>query len=261
MPVLSYHPLVAELTYPPVMVLARGVFKALGLRFRISGAEHVPRSGGAVLASNHVGYLDFTFCGLAARPSDRLVRFMAKESVFRHPLAGPLMRGMKHIPVDRSAGASAFDHALDALRSGEVIGVFPEATISRSFQVKELKTGAARMAQEAGVPIVPMAIWGSQRVYTKGRRRDLRRGKAITMAVGEPFAPAPGDDPVQVTAELGRRLQALVMELQRTYPQAPSGDDDRWWVPAAIGGSAPTPEQAAAMDAGERAGGTAPPIT
>jgi 1-acyl-sn-glycerol-3-phosphate acyltransferase len=242
----------AERVYPPVILFARGVFAALGLKFTVEGAEHVPTSGGAVLASNHVGYLDFTFCGLAARPRRRLVRFMAKESVFRHPVSGPLMRGMHHIPVDRAAGAAAFDAALTALKDGEIVGVFPEATISRSYLVKELKSGAARMAQAADVPIIPMALWGSQRVYTKGRKPERRRGVPITIAVGEPFRPDPTQDPVEVTAEMGRRISALLGHLQRTYPYRPTGDDDRWWLPASLGGTAPTPAEAAAMDEAER---------
>src|SRR5204862_2155362 len=140
------------------------MFRVLGLRFDISGAEHVPTSGGAVLASNHVSYLDFIFVGLAAHPAKRYVRFMAKEAVFRHRVAGPLMRGMHHIPVDRTAGAGSYKAAVDALRSGEIVGVFPEATISRSFELKDFKAGAARMAAEAGVPLLPTVIWGSQRV-------------------------------------------------------------------------------------------------
>ena len=103
-------------------------------------------------------------------PSKRLVRFMAKKAVFDHKISGPLMRGMHHIPVDRKAGAGAYDEALAALRAGEVVGVFPEATISQSFEVKQLKTGAARMALAAGVPIVPVTIWGTQRLWTKGQQ-------------------------------------------------------------------------------------------
>lgn len=237
--------------YPPVLRVALTVFSALGLKFDIRGSEHIPRSGGAVLASNHIGYLDFTFVGLAAYP-DRLVRFMAKESIFRHRVAGPLMRGMHHIPVDRSAGAGAFDAAVGALKDGEIVGVFPEATISRSYMLKDIKTGAARMSQAAEVPLIPMALWGSQRVYTKGRKPSLRRGKSIMICVGEPFRPEPGADPAEVTAELGRRISALLEQLQREYPQAPSEDDDRWWVPRHLGGTAPTREEAAAMDAAER---------
>jgi 1-acyl-sn-glycerol-3-phosphate acyltransferase len=243
---------VAEVVYPPVIMLARGVFAALGLKFTIEGSEHIPTEGGAVLASNHIGYLDFTFCGLAAYPRKRLVRFMAKESVFRHKVSGPLMRGMHHIPVDRAAGAAAFDAAVTALKDGEIVGVFPEATISRSFLVKDLKTGAARMAQAAGVPIIPMALWGSQRVYTKGRRPDRRRGVAITMAVGEPVHPSPAADPLEATAEMGRRISTLLDHLQKTYPQQPAGESDRWWIPATQGGTAPTTAEAAAMDEAER---------
>src|SRR5918998_3372772 len=146
-----------ELVYPPVIAAAKTMFRVLDLKITIEGAHHVPRTGGAVMASNHVSYLDFIFCGLGAQESKRLVRFMAKQSVFTHKVSGPLMRGMRHIPVDRRAGAGSFASAVSALRSGEVIGVFPEATISRSFQVKELKSGATRMASQAGVPVLPVA--------------------------------------------------------------------------------------------------------
>ncbi len=159
-----------DLVYPPVLLAARGVFRALGLRFTIEGAHHVPRTGGAVLASNHVSYLDFTFVGYGARDAGRLVRFMAKESVFRHPVAGPLMRGMHHIPVDRAAGSAAFRGAMSALKAGELVGVFPEATISRSFELKEFKAGAARMAQAAGVP--------ARADPRLGRPADLHQGPA-----------------------------------------------------------------------------------
>jgi 1-acyl-sn-glycerol-3-phosphate acyltransferase len=244
---------VAELVYPPVLRLALGLFRALGIQFTVDGAEHVPVVGGAVLASNHVSYLDFTFCGLPAYPNKRLVRFMAKDAVFKHPVSGPLMRGMHHIPVDRTAGSAAFDTAVNALKAGEIVGVFPEATISRSFQLKEFKTGAARMAVAADVPLIPMALWGGQRIFTKGRPRDLSRGKAVTMAAGEPFRPDPGADPVETTAELKRRIGVLLTGLQERYPQQPSGDDDRWWLPVTRGGTAPTLEEATAMDLEEAA--------
>ena len=135
----------------------------------------MPATGGAVMAVNHTGYLDFAFAGLAARPAGRLVRFMAKEQVFRHPVSGPLMRGMHHIPVDRDAGAASYRAAVAALKAGEIVGVFPEATISRSFELKEFKSGAVRMAAAAGVPLLPTVIWGSQRIWTKGLPRRLGR--------------------------------------------------------------------------------------
>ena len=247
---LGYGSLMAEIVYPPVLVAARAMFRALDLRIHIDGAQHVPAEGGAALASNHVSYLDFIFVGLGARPAGRLVRFMAKQEVFAHKISGPLMRGMHHIPVDRKAGKAAYDHAVTALGNGEVVGVFPEATISRSFTVKDCKGGAARMAAQAGVPLIPMAVWGTQRLWTKGRPRALgTRHLPIEILIGEPLRPEPDEDPERVTALLRERIQGLLDRAQRDYPDKPS--QEPWWLPAHLGGTAPTPEQAAVLDGGK----------
>jgi 1-acyl-sn-glycerol-3-phosphate acyltransferase len=136
------------------------------------------------------------------------------------------------------------------LHRGEIVGVFPEATISRSFQLKEFRSGAARMAAEAAVPIIPMVTWGGHRIMTKGRPRDLTRGRTIAITVGEPFAPA--EDVQTTTNELRRRMQALLEQTQDAYPDRPVNDDDRWWLPAQLGGTAPTYDDAERMDAQER---------
>ncbi|MFC0006866.1 lysophospholipid acyltransferase family protein [Micromonospora siamensis] len=238
-----------ELVYPPVITAAKTMFRVLDLRLTVEGSHHVPRTGGAVMASNHVSYLDFIFCGYGAHESRRLVRFMAKHEVFAHKVSGPLMRGMKHIPVNRAAGAGSYNTAVDALRRGEVVGVFPEATISRSFTVKELKSGTTRMAQEAGVPVLPVALWGTQRLWTKGRPKTLtRRHTPITILIGEPMDPAAYPDANAMTVDLKSRLSALVDRAQREYPDQPAGPDDTWWLPAHLGGSAPTLEQAVELD-------------
>ena len=242
----------ADIVYPPVIWTAQLGFLAMGLKLKVIGAENVPRTGGAVVARTPTRYLDFIFVGLGAHKSRRLVRFMAKRQVFAHPVSGPLMRGMHHISVDRQAGKGSYDEALQAIRNGEVVGVFPEATISRSFTVKNLKTGAARMAIETGAPLIPMTVWGTQRIWTKGRPRNfLQRGIPVSIIVGEPIAVKPSDDPVKLTAVLAERLQSLFDEAQRTYPAKPSGPDDTWWLPASLGGSAPTPDEARKMDAAE----------
>ncbi|WP_433126727.1 lysophospholipid acyltransferase family protein [Micromonospora sp. CA-240977] len=241
-----------ELVYPPVIAAAKTMFRLLDLKITIEGAHHVPRTGGAVLAGNHISYLDFIFAGLGAVESGRRVRFMAKKSVFTHRISGPLMRGMRHISVDRDAGAASFRTAVAALKRGEIVGVFPEATISQSFTVKELKSGTVRMARSAKVPVLPVALWGTQRLWTKGRPRTLtRRHTPITILIGEPINPADFPDPNLLAAELNTRLSALVDRAQREYPDAPAGPDDTWWLPAHLGGSAPTPEEAAALDAAE----------
>ncbi|WP_353940787.1 lysophospholipid acyltransferase family protein [Streptomyces sp. HUAS MG91] len=241
----------AELVYRPVIGAAKTMFKALDLKIDCKGSENIPRSGGAVLVSNHISYLDFIFDGLAALPQKRLVRFMAKESVFRHKISGPLMRSMKHIPVDRSQGEHAYQHALQSLRAGEVVGVFPEATISESFTLKSFKTGAVRLAQEAGVPLIPMALWGTQRVWTKGRPRNFKRHHIpITIRVGEAVE-APSDQYAgAITRRLRTRVQELLEAAQRAYPVRPKGPNDTWWMPAHLGGTAPTPEEVKAAEAG-----------
>jgi 1-acyl-sn-glycerol-3-phosphate acyltransferase len=234
--------------YRLVIRFALVVFRLLRIRFDVRGAEHVPASGGAVLCSNHVSYLDFTFLGLAALPQHRLVRFMAKISVFANRVSGPFMRAMHHIPVDRKAGAAAFDRAVRALKDGEVVGVFPEATISSSFRLKELKAGAARMAIDAAVPVLPAAVWGGQRLFTKHHPIDLRRGVAVTVVLGEPIRPEPGEEPRELLQRIRAAMEALLDEAQRTYPQPPAGPEDLWWQPAHLGGTAPTLEEAARLD-------------
>ena len=233
----------SDRVYPPVIAAAKLMFKVLDMRITVEGAHNVPRTGAAVLASNHVSYLDFIFAGYGARPSGRLTRFMAKHEIFANKIAGPLMRGMHHIPVDRSAGQASFQQALSALRTGEVVGIFPEATISRSFTVKDIKSGANRLAHEAGVPLIPVALWGTQRLWTKGRPKDLtQRHVPITVLIGEPFEASPGDSGDGL---LRKRMQDLLDTAQAGYPNEPGA----WWAPAHLGGTAPTPEEAARLDA------------
>ncbi len=229
---------------------ATGLFRALDLRIDVVGQEHVPATGGAVVVLNHTGFLDFALAGLPFwRERGRFVRFMAKQEVFTHRATGPLMRAMGHIPVDRSAGLAAFRLAVEALRAGELVGIFPEATISRSFCLKEFKSGAVRMARSAGVPLIPMTLWGSQRVWTKGRKPTLGAARhiPINMTIGAPLQPGRGR---AADATLIEVMNKLLDETRVRYPEAPG--DDPWWMPAHLGGTAPTPERAAELDAQEK---------
>ena len=240
-----------DLTYPPVIVAAKLGFRLLGQRIDLGGTHHVPRTGGVLLAVNHVGYVDFVYGGLAANPSGRRVRFMAKRELFDHRWTGPLMRSLHHIEVDRGAGLASYRTAVDYLRAGECVGIFPEATISRAMELKELKTGAVRIAAEAAVPLVPVVLWGTQRLMTKDHPRDFSRGATILIRVGEPLRPT-GVDPEAETAELKSAMSALLDDAIRDYPddQQPPG---AWWLPRRYGGGAPTLEEAAALDAAETA--------
>ena len=239
-----------DLTYPPIVMTAKTAFKLLGLKFTLSGTEHIPRSGPALLAVNHVSYVDFIFGGFAAQPSKRLVRFMAKKEIFDNKFGGPLMRSLHHIEVDRGEGLASYQEGLRYLRMGEVVGIFPEATISRSFEIKEIKTGAARLAAEAGVPLIPVVLWGTQRMMTKDHPKDFSRGKTIAISVGEPLHPH-GANPVAETAELRASMSSLLDQTIKAYPaeEQPPGS---WWLPASYGGAAPTPERAVELDMAEK---------
>jgi 1-acyl-sn-glycerol-3-phosphate acyltransferase len=236
-----------EFPYTPVIGLARTVFFLQGLRFTILGEENVPAVGGAVMAINHTGYFDFTYAGLAARPRGRLVRFMAKKSVFGHRVTGPLMRGMKHIPVDRHAGQGAIEAGLAAVRAGEIVGIFPEATMSRSFELKPFKGGAARIARDGGVPLLPTTLWGSQRVWTKDApKHRLRSNTPIHITVGQPMHLARTPTSTRPPSSCGWPWPAQLAAQQAAYPRM-TGDDLRY-LPARLGGTAPTPEQAHERD-------------
>lgn len=229
----------AELVYPPVITLVKGFWKYLGLRFHFEGHEHIPRQGGTILAMNHVGYLDFAIVGTAALPAKRYVRFMAKKEIFNHKIAGPLMRGMHHINVDRSSGAASFAVARDALNAGEIIGIFPEGTTSLSFEIKELKSGAIRLAIETGVPIVPTIVWGSQRVITKGLKPNFKRNHfPVTVLFGEPIFYEKTADVEQSQIHLRTVMLDLLHGVQKNYPDSHIGQR---WAPARLGGTAPAP--------------------
>jgi len=240
-----------DLTYPPVIAAAKLGFRVLGQRITLTGTEHVPRTGGVMVAVNHIGYADFVYGGLAVNPAGRRVRFMAKRELFDHRVTGPLMRSMHHIEVDRGAGETSYRTAVEFLRAGECVGIFPEATISRAMELKEFKTGAVRIAADAGVPLLPVVLWGTQRLMTKDHPKDFSsRGIPIHIRVGAPLDPR-GEDPVAQTAELRSVMAAMLDEAIAGYPdehQQPGS----WWLPRRHGGSAPTLAEAAALDVAEK---------
>jgi 1-acyl-sn-glycerol-3-phosphate acyltransferase len=242
-------PFTRDPTYRPIVGVARGVFAGLGIRFDIVGEQNIPLTGGALLAMNHTSFLDFA---LGGKPADlrgkRLVRFMAKDSVFSHPVAGPLMRGMRHIPVDREHGSQSFRDAVRYLKAGELVGIFPEATMSRAMDVKDIKTGAVRIAIAADVPLIPMCILGGARILSYGHR-DLSRGVTVAITVGEAMHPKRGEDTDALTEQLRSRMRELLDETVARYPY----EGSPWWIPARLGGSAPTLEEAEVLDEEARA--------
>jgi 1-acyl-sn-glycerol-3-phosphate acyltransferase len=238
----------AEPTFRTLEMLAQLIVFASGSQITYLGQENIPEKGGAVIAINHTSYVDWLPAALAIHHRHRRMRFMIKAEMQRVKVVNFLIKHTKTIPVDRGAGADAYAVAVQRLREGEVVGVYPEATISRSFELKEFKTGAGRMAGEADVPIVPLIVWGTQRIWTKGHPRNLGRTKVpVTVAVGAPLHAA--EDIAKTDAVLRESMTALLHPVQQRYPH-PAG---AYWVPRWLGGSAPTLAEAAQMDAEDAA--------
>ena len=240
-----------EKFYQGLVGFARRLMRAANIEVTVIGAENIPANGGAILAGNHTGYADFIMLGTGPYlHGERLVRFMAKKSVFDVPVLGWLLKLMKHVPVDRARGGASIAPAVEMLREGNLVGIFPEATISRSFELANFKTGAARIAHQAGVPLVPCAIWGSQRIWTKDLPKHFRNVPVI-VRYGEPVA-LTGDAEAD-TAELKRQMQLLLDASRSEYASLYTDGAGEAWMPVALGGTAPTPEEAEELYARERA--------
>ena len=176
------------------------------------------------------------------------MRFMIKAEMTDVRIVAFLIKHTGAIPVDRSAGADSYAEAVRQLRAGELVGVYPEATISRSFELKEFKSGAVRMALEARVPIIPLIVWGAHRVWTKDHPKQLGRNKIpFTVRVGVPLLPV--GTPAELDASMRAAMTTMLHEVQEQYPH-PGGAH---WVPRRLGGGAPTPAEAARIEEAELA--------
>ena len=246
--------------YRSVIAGGRVLLRGLDLTVRSSGQEHVPTAGPVVLASNHVSFPDFVFVqqGLLD-DSGRLVRFMCRHEIWDSPV-GWAMDRMQHVPVDRQAPAAAYLTARRLLGEGEAVCVFPEGGISAAYVVRALMPGAAALARETGAPLVPVSVWGGQRLWPQKRtldapfpRPDLTRGRLVDVRFGAPMA-VPSDADVQdATVELGRRLQDGLEELQRLPEHRPRPGEWAPWYPAHLGGHAVERAASFALDGMPRA--------
>ena len=235
--------------------LGRLATALLDVSTRVEDLANVPRSGPVILAATHVSYPDFLPIAGAARDRGRFVRFMTRHDVWDRSWTGYPMTRMRHIPVDRAAPAAAYLVARRLLRAGEAVGTFPEAGISHSFAVRPLMRGTAALAREVGVPVVPVALWGTQRIYTVGRLvgdqeqpPDLTRGRLVDVRFGAPMTVGPREDLTEWTRALGHVLTELLEGLQTRAEHRPGPGEYAPWYPAHLGGHAPDRREALLLD-------------
>jgi putative phosphoserine phosphatase / 1-acylglycerol-3-phosphate O-acyltransferase len=207
-------------------------------RFDIEGVDRIPESGPVIVASNHRSYFDVVALALVAAELGRPVRFLAKRELFDAPVIGEIARALGGIPVDRGTGSDRpLREAIRALEAGEVVIILPQGTIPRgpAFFETELKgrTGTARLAFATGAPVVPIGIWGTERIWPRSSRvpnvLKVFRPPKVRVRVGRPLTLS-GPDAVAETERLMDAISARLPkaarkhrkptpeQLARTYP-------------------------------------------
>jgi 1-acyl-sn-glycerol-3-phosphate acyltransferase len=198
----------------------------LAFRIRFVGLERLPPAGPALLACNHVSVLDPVFIGIGVSDRARIVRFLAAAEAFRIPVIGWSLRMIRQIPIRRGArDREALDTAAAVIRQGGLAGIFPEGRVNAaSAEPARGQKGAARLALAAGVPVVPLAIWGPQVRWPRGglRLRPPWRPE-VALVVGWPME-THGDprDPWVVRELTERMMQEIAKLLEEAKRHAPN---------------------------------------
>ena len=164
-------------------------------KFRISGTDNIPASGPAIIVGNHRSYFDSAALAVTIAQTDRTVRFLGKKEVFDAPVVGQLAAAMGGIRVDRGTGSDEpLQAAAEALANGDLVAMMPQGTIPRgkAFYDPQLKGrwGAARLAALAKVPVIPVGLWGTEKVWPRSARvpnmLNLVAPPTVTVTVGSP---------------------------------------------------------------------------
>lgn len=240
LPVLGVEPqqVLMALARPELMPYAR---------FSIEGTDRIPAEGPAIVVANHRSYFDPLALGVAFARRGRPVRFLGKKEVFDAPVVGPLARAFGGIRVERGSGSDEpLAAAALALEAGQVVAIMPQGTIPRgpAFFDPELKGrwGAARLAAMTKAPVIPVGLWGTERVWPRSERLprfwNVLDPPLVTIRVGPPVPNLTGRSPAadtkrimaaimaQLPAEARERREPTAEELRLTYPPGWSGDPD-----------------------------------
>jgi 1-acyl-sn-glycerol-3-phosphate acyltransferase len=201
------------------------------------GRERIPATGGVIIAANHVSWVDPFTLGHFVYSAGRIPRFMAKASLFRRPGIGMILRGAAQIPVQRGErdGAAALSDAVQALKEGEAVLIYPEGTITKDpdFWPMQAKTGVARLALMSGAPVIPVAQWGPQEILGRSRRVRLFPRRTMQIHAMEPLRVEPLPPGAQPTREQLRAFTVEVMTSVREELEVIRGEasPDGSWDP------------------------------
>ena len=164
----------------------------LYFRWHLEGLEHIPKDAAALVASNHLSYLDGLAVAYGVHRAGRRPRFLTKSGLFSVPVIGAFLRAIGQIPVSRGTreAPQSLDNAAAALARGEVVVVFPEGTTSTTpdLAMGKPKTGTARLALMSGMDVVPCATWGGQWIWTKHLGVHLRPLQDVWVRFGPPIS-------------------------------------------------------------------------
>jgi 1-acyl-sn-glycerol-3-phosphate acyltransferase len=176
----------ATFWYWLVCVVVR-LFLRIGHRLEIHNPENVPTVGGCIIASNHVSYLDPPVIAVGIK--HRVVHFMARDTLFSTPFVGWFLTSVQALSMDRTRGdVGALRKGIHLLKSGKVLGLFPEGTRSPNGEMQSAKGGIGFLIAKAAVPIVPAHVDGSFQAFSKSAKR-IKRGKSRVF-YGKPIEPA-----------------------------------------------------------------------
>jgi 1-acyl-sn-glycerol-3-phosphate acyltransferase len=219
----------------PLSAAIEAVFRRpvqLAFDWRITGLEHIPERGPVLLAANHISFLDPPMISSVADRRHRRVRFMAMAELFRSPLSRWFLRSLGHVPVPRrtQAAKTALTGAMAHLAWGECVCIFPEGGLSVDLEPRAGQTGAARLARWSGAPVVPVGLWGTQRIWAPGRKVNARLRVPISVSIGPPLSV--DDEEEDLHEATDRIMAAICAEVARArtgYPPPLPGEDP-WWV-------------------------------